>query len=179
MKNKIYLGMFALIVLMFGSCAKDGATGPAGAAGKDGTNGTNGNANVTGSNTVTLNNWVSDYNDGTDFGFHSDATWSGITQVIVDKGVIMVYVSDDNGGWIALPTTESGTGYSATIGFQFSVGSVSIFINGYDDSGSTVAADFNGTVIRVVAIAASNRVDNPNVNLSNYEEVKKAFNLKD
>ena len=39
--------------------------------------------------------------------------------------------------------------------------------------------DFNGTLIRIVAIASSNRMAHPEVDFKNYNEVKKAFDLKD
>ena len=178
MKTQIISGTFAIIVLMFTSCAKDGATGPAGPAGTNGTNGTNGNANVTGSNTVTLNNWTSEYDDGIEFVFSKTITWSGITQAIVDKGAVMVYAGDV-GEWVALPYAETGSDFSTTFVFVFTTGTVTIYAMGYDDSGSPSPSDFDGTVVRIVAIAASNRAANPDVNLNDYNAVKKAFKLKD
>lgn len=154
---------------IFNGCAKDGATGP---AGKDG------NANVTSSNTVTLNNWSSDFDDGTDYTYSSTISWASITQAIKDKGIVMVYADDKAGSWVALPYTDAGTGYSSTLNFYVKVGSVKIEYTGYD-SPSPGTSSLNGTIVRIVAIASSSREAHPNVDLKNYNEVKKVFNLKD
>lgn len=167
-------------MLIFSSCAKDGEMGPAGPAGisgSDGTDGTDGNANVTGSNTVILNNWVEVFNNGTDFFFSSQVNWPGITQDIVNTGAVLAYVDGGGGSWVALPTTTSGNGYTLTLGFQFKVGTVTFYWDGYDNLFPYVASDFNGDVVRIVAITSKNLIINPDVNLNDYYEVKKAFNL--
>lgn len=139
-----------------------------------------GNANITSSTTVTLNNWANDYDDGINYEYSSTVTWASITQDIKDKGIVMVYADDGSGSWQALPYTDAGDDYySASFNFSFKVGSVKVIANGFDDTGSPAPSDFSGLIVRVVAISTASRMANPNVDLKNYNEVKKVFNLKD
>ncbi len=179
--------VFAFTIALTG-CKKDagpkgdkGDKGDAGVNGTNGTNGTNGNANVIASTTFTLNNWTSNFDDGINFNYSASASWAGITQAIVDKGVVVVYFDDGSGGWVALPYSYAEDTYSSTtINFSFSVGMVAVEYTGFDDSGSFGASALNGLLaIRIVAISASNREAYPNVNWSNYNEVKAVLNLKD
>ena len=162
-----------IIVVTFTSCAKDGETGPAGPAG------TNGNANVVASNTVTLNNWISIFDDGTNYLFESTVNWTGITQAIKDNGAVMVYMDDGAGSWYALPYSEDEDTYSLDFNFSFTVGQVVIEVTGWDATLSPNPSDFNGTVVRIVAIAASAKIANPGVDWTDYNQVKTVLNLKD
>jgi len=181
MKKSILSTITVIAVMLTSIFVFDGCKKPKdGINGKDGATGATGNANVTSSNTVTLNNWTEDFNDGVNYSFHSTVSWASITQAIKDKGVVMAYADDGAGGWIALPYTDAGDDYySMTVNFSFKVGSVDIIINGFDDITPYVASDWNGTVVRIVAIASSSRMAHPDVDLKNYNEVKKVFNLKD
>lgn len=136
-----------------------------------------GNANIISSNTVTLNNWISNYDDGINFDFSSIVTWGEITQDIVDKGIVMVYMQSGS-RWIALPFTYSDDTYAGyNFSFAFSVGQIEINVAGYDDSVSPNPSDFNGIVIRAVAMSQETRAAFPDLNLNNYEEVNQVFKL--
>ncbi len=142
--------------------------------------GTYGNANLTSSSTVTLNNWSSDFNDGINYEYSSVINWASITQAVKDNGIVMAYVDDGAGGWLALPYTDAGDSYySYSFNFSFKVGSISIIANGFDDLGAPATTDFNGTIIRIVAISPVTRAANPNLDYKNFNAVKVALHLKD
>jgi hypothetical protein len=179
--KKAFLGFAILAMISLVSCTKPGPEGPQGpagtngtngAAGTNGTNGIDGNANVIGSNTIVVNNWVSISDDGTYFTYNSTLTWASITQAIVDKGVVLVYFQDGL-GWRALPYTATGQQGSITVGYKITVGTVTLICEGYSTLGSPGAAALNGDTYRIVAIPASVAAANPNVNWGNYEEVMK------
>ncbi len=165
MKTLLKKSIVLLLIFTIFSCSKDGATGATGQAGA------NGNANVIGTNTVTTtsSNWTS---------YSSGALWvtninvSGITQSIVDKGIVCVFKSDTNGTWIALPFTIGNQSWFYTFG----VGFVSINTT---NTNITSFANPASQTFRVVIVSASNKIANPNVNWNNYEEVKDVLNLKD
>jgi hypothetical protein len=151
------------------SCSSDGAQGPAGPAGTNGTNGINGNANVISTNPVTVNstNWI---------GSNSNALWyttfsaSGITQQIVDKGIVSVFISDSSGAWSPIPYTFANTSYH----YSFGVG----FINIYTSSVNLTAISNPGIKsFRVVIIPSSVVSSNKNTNWNDYNEVVKILNL--
>ena len=172
MKNKLLPLASLSILLLIASCKKEGPQGP---AGKDG------NANVVSSNTVVLSNWSSVYDDGTDFLYSSTVTWPTITQDVKDRGVVMVYYHDNTTtNWTAVPYSEAGTGYSYSMNLDVAVGAVNISFEGYDNTGSPGASALNGLfTVRLVAIPASARQANPNVNLKDYNAVKQAYHLND
>ena len=166
-KTAKIFGTFALVCgLLFTGCKK-GDTGPAGPAG---TNGTNGNANVV-SSSITSSNWVySSPSWGISF------TYPAITQDIIDKGAVLVYLKVGS-AYNQLPLTiyQSAT-YSSTYEVSTIVGGLTIFAT---DSDLTQPNNPGSKTFKIVVIAASQRMANPNVNYGNYNEVKKAFNLKD
>ena len=172
MKTLKFTGIISAILLMLSitSCKKD----------KYQPVGDYGNANVISSNTVTLNAWSTLSDDGVNFHFESNVLWGEITQEIVDNGAVMVYFKFIGSDWIALPFTISDDNYSSlNMNYYFSVGEVNIQATGFDDLIDYNASDFNGTTVRVVVITQEGRMSHPNVDLSNYEEVKRVFNLKD
>lgn len=156
----ILMGVSALV---FNGCkGKDGAPGAQGPAGVDG------NANVVGSTSVVASNWT--LNSG--ILYSTTLTWTSITQVIVDKGVVMVYESDGSGGWQALPysfISEENT-------FGFDVGFVNIYITQTDGSAPT---NPGSRTYRLVTMTSRAMQTHPNLDLKNYSQVKEAFNLKD
>lgn len=175
MKKTIISILF--VVAAISGCKKE--QGPAGPSGSAGTNGTNGNANVT-SITVITTNWAVINDDGINYWYEKSIAWYGITQDIKDKGMVMVYADDGAGGWIALPYSVSGTDFSNSLNYYINVGSVTIRVTGYDITfGSPGAFAYNGSIFRIVAIASSIRMQNPNVDWNDYQEVKKMFHLED
>jgi hypothetical protein len=166
-------------MMLFASCAKDGKTGPQGATGPqgpagtngtngvNGTNGTNGNANVISTNTVNVTSW-------TQFGTLWTATITavGITQAVVDKGVVMVFLQYGN-QWVSLPDINGINSMS----YDFSLGQVELLNANSDGTLPTIPTNPNPTIFRLVIIPAS--VIIKGVNMNNYHEVKAAYNLKD
>lgn len=169
MKTKIFLPLAIVFAILFTQCTKEGPAGPQGTAGNNGTNGTNGNANVTGSTTVTTNS--ASWTAISTWGFSAIINLGAIDQDIVDKGAVMVYEQLGT-GWLALPYTYGKVSRS----YLFSPGMVKIYIQNTD--GST-ATNPGAITYRIVVISASNRMAHPNVDYTNYEEVKMVFGLKD
>lgn len=166
MKTKtLFTGIVIVTSLAFSGCRKDGPVGP---QGPQGPAGINGNANVLGSTTLSVSssNWIANGNE-----WYDTFILGTITQDIVDKGAVMVY-EQFNTTWVALPYTLGITGRS----FDFYLGGGHIYSANAD---GTASANPGNQTYRFVVISASNRMTHPNVNYKNYEEVKKAFNLKD
>jgi hypothetical protein len=132
---------------------------------------------ITSSNTVTLNNWSSDYDDGTEFIYSSRVSWPEITQNIVNTGLVMVYMSDGAGSWYALPYTDAGSDYSYTTQFGITSGAVDLMLSGYDLLGSPGASSNNGTVVRIVAIDNAGKIANNDLDWKNYNAVAARLGL--
>ena len=162
---KKVLFSFAILAMMFlVSCTKPGPTGPEGPAGTNGTNGingTNGNANVIGTNTVALNsgNWSAIGSN-----FEATITAPAITQAIVDKGAVMVY-EQFGSYWVSLPYTIG----KLSVVYYFTLNTVKIDYV-YNDNSQT--PNPGNKTYRIVAISASAMLAHPNINWTNYEEVK-------
>lgn len=167
MKKRIFkTAVVLLTTIMTISCSSDGAAGPAGA---NGTNGTNGNANVIGTNTLTISSWTS-YSSGSLWG--TSLTAAGITQTIVDKGIVSVFIGDSSGSWTAMPYTLGNASWF----YSFGVGFVNIYKS---NTNLAVIPNPGSQTFRVVIISASNKAANPNTNWNDYEEVKEALHLKE
>ncbi len=167
-KTAKMLSMFALACgLLFTNCAKDGKTGP---AGPQGPAGANGNANVV-SSTITSSNWAY-----TAPSWKISFTYPAITQDIIDKGAVLVYIKVGS-AYNQLPLTiyPSST-YSRTYEVSTYLGGVDIFCT---DSDLTQPTNPGSQNFKVVVIAASGKMANPNLNYDDYNAVKKAFNLQD
>ena len=114
--SAILFVMVSFCVISFSSCKK-GDTGPQGPAGS------NGVANIQ-TTTVTTNSnaWVL---DNTDNSYNYTITVSGITQSVVDKGTVQVFVGDGTGKqWGALPLSYGTVQFN----YSFLVGQVEIEI---------------------------------------------------
>lgn len=151
-----HLKIMAIALLMAAAgCTKEG---PQGEAGKDG------NANVVGTNTVTISNWTAAGN-----GWETTLSAPGITQTIVDKGIVQVFIQYDNQWW-ALPDLN---GINATQ-YGFSVGTVHL-LNADNDG---LATPYPATMtFRIVIIAPSQIAANPNTDWTDYEQVTEALDL--
>ena len=167
----VIAGVALTLGLTLASCAKKGDTGPAGPAG---TNGTNGNANVKSmSMTVVSSSWIY---DATNKVYRATIIDVNITQDIVNTGAVMVYIVS-GGTNLALPVTVyPSTAYSETFSFTFSLNTLVINVQ---DSDLTQPNNPGAYTFKIVKIAASGRMANPNVNYNDYNAVKKAFNLQD
>ena len=166
-----FIMLMGISTAMINGCAKDGATGPAGTAGTagtNGTNGTNGNANVTGSNTISVTS--SDWTLGSPF-YSTSFTSVAITQAIVNNGAVIVYEKLGT-SWQCMPYTSGGEERD----FTFGVGTFKIWVQNTDGSAPT---NPGAQTYRIVAIAASGLIANPNVDFKNYQAVKTTFGLPD
>jgi len=165
LKSTLLLVVIASMFTMF-SCTKEGKQGPAGPAGANGINGNdgiNGNANV--SSATYTGNWI---NQG---GGEWDVTLNipTITSTVLNSGSINTYLSADGGqSWIALPTYANPV--SMLVVYQVSTVGIAAV-------GGTSAP--TATLFKVVIIPSSARIANPNIDYTNYYEVKGAFNLED
>jgi hypothetical protein len=170
--KKSILPFMAGIALMFASCSKENYDD------KYQPIGSYGNASIITSNTITLNNWVEDFNDGINYEYSSQVTWPTLTQSVVNNGIVMAYFQDGT-RWQAIPYSETDdTYYAEHWNFSYTVGGATIAINGFDDSGSGSASDYNGYVLKLVAITNEARAMHPEVDLNNYAEVESVFGLK-
>jgi hypothetical protein len=153
---------FLFITSIF-SCKKEG---PPGKDGKDG------NANVQ-SSTITFSSW--NWDSGNNYEY-SDFTWSAITSSIASNGAVLVYLSTP-AGWAPLPrTVYPTTGYSQSQRFVYNTGTLRIIVQ---DSDLTQPAPLGTWTIKVLAIESNIRKANPDLDWSNYNEVKGRFHLED
>ena len=155
--------LFVVALTLFTSCKKDEVT--------------YGNSDLTTSNTVALNNWSADYDDGINFGFVGVLSWGEITQSVIDNGVVLVYLKGNGGSWYSIPYSLTSNDYSYNFSYSFEVGKVSIYCDGFDNNGSPNPSDFNGNEYKIVVIDKHQIQANPNIDLTNYEDVSNAFKL--
>jgi hypothetical protein len=159
MKNLIKTCIL-ISALLFNSCI--GEQGPQGPAGKDG------NANVQ-SSSLTTSSWSYLSPD-----WYINFTYPAITQDILDKGAVLVYVQSGS-NYFQLPYTFYPTStFSRTYTFRHYLGGLSVYVTDSD----LIQPDNPGLLtFKVVVIASSALAKHPNVDLNNYNEVKKTFEL--
>ena len=175
--KKTFLKTVVILItaIMTFSCSEDGAdgvtgaTGPAGTNGTNGVNGINGNANVIGTNSIIVSSWTS--NASGNF-WYTTLSAVGITQALVDKGIISVFMGDNNGGWFTLPYTNGNISWN----YGFGLGFVNIYKT---NTNFNAMANPGSQTFRVVIISASNKMANPTTNWNDYKQVKKALKLVD
>lgn len=161
--NKLIMGLLLVSITLLNSCKK----------GDDGIDGKDGNANVT-SVTLTATSWAW---DGVNYWRHADFSGVSIlTSDVCSTGAVMVYFTDGSGNYIPLPISLNLT---STVQqhwfFAYLTNKISIF---YENSN---LSDPNPppTSFKLVCIPQKSMMANPNLDLKNYNEVKKVFNLKD
>jgi len=164
MKTNTKTGILIFCLLLIFGCKKEG---PAGKDGKDG------NANVK-SSTVTFSTWNWDSASGYEY---SDFTWPEITSSIVSNGAVLMYLNTTS-GWAPLPRTiHPSATYSQSQRFVYNVGTFKIIVQ---DSDLQPPVPTLGTwTIRILAIESSGLRANPDIDWSNYNEVKVRFNLSE
>ena len=139
-----------------------------------------GNANVT-SSTVTVysKDWYWDNNTS----WRVDIKYEAINADITDYGAVLVYM-EENGTWRQIPFTfyysqvEDGVEYFYSSSLEVSTydEGVSIFWTENDFYSGYQPDDHR---FKIVVIAASSYDARPDVDYSNYEEVKAAYQLAD
>ena len=165
----VTIGLLIAGATTFSNCAKDGAAGPAGKDGLDGKDGEDGYSNVV-SSSIISGNWTF-----LSPSWSQSFTYAAITQDILDNGAVLVYVASGV-NYYQLPYTFYPTSsYSRTYNYVHYLGGLKVYVTDSD-----LNTPQPGTLeFKVVVIEASFLMKNPNVDLKNYEAVKKAFNLKD
>lgn len=167
MKTKnLFLALVAFsTTIAFIGCKKEGA------AGKDGKDG---NANVT-SLTLTTSSWTWDATNKWRY-----SVWTGVTALsseVCSGGAVMVY-QNTTGGYVALPLTINISGtISEHDFFEYNTGNMYIFIENSDLS-DPIAQIPIPTEYKLVCIPPAGMIQHPNVDLRNYNEVCRTFNLK-
>lgn len=177
MKTIKKLSMLLLLssTLINFSCTKEGPAGPQGSPGPTGPRGSDGNANV---KSVTINvasgNWILSGNT-----YYFDSYISEITTDIINSGSVQIFMesTSSTGVWLTMPWIEYiNSSIFSTYNFNHSWGKVRIF---KVDSDITPPSNPGVRKFKVIVISSSARILNPNVDYTNYNEVKKTFNLKD
>jgi hypothetical protein len=157
----IMLGL--LVVTMFlSACKKKEVVGPAGPAG---------NANV---KSLTVSTVAADWTGNGVDGYSITISAPLITADIVATGAVLCYL-EYGGTTYALPYSYMYGSYTRHMLFQYIAGSVTV--TRIDDDGVTSNPGSSLAKIKIVAISSTGLIQNPNVDLSNYEEVKEAFAL--
>lgn len=151
--------MLLAAITIFGGCAKEG---PAGEDGKDG------NANVV-STTITSTDWT--FNDPS---WVLSLNYPAITQNIINSGAVLVYVKVGE-SYNQLPLTfYQSSSYSSSVEVSTFVGGLDLF---WTDSDLIQPIYPGSQTFKIVVIASSGMIQNPNVDYSNYEEVCSTFNI--
>ena len=97
-----------------------------------------------------------------------------INQDIIDNGAVMVYKSNGNGGWIALPyTLPIDATYSSTYSFVIFDGGVTVWKTDTD----LLTLDPGVTTFKVVVLSQHGLIQHPNLDLTDYVSVEKELNL--
>ena len=164
--------MAMVIAIGITSCKKGdkGDTGPTGI---------NGNANVHSQTFLVLSSqWTHNGTSGQQGDSYSNSQlcyW--ITDDIASKGAVLAYTSNDNLSWDQMPFTiplYSGHAYSESYLFEYKLNQITFYIA---DSDFLTLQPSSAMYFKVVCIASSVRMANPNVNWKNYTEVKAALHL--
>ena len=172
MKTKIYLTIVAFAAIsMFSGCAKDGDIGPAGPPGPAGSNG---NANVY-DTTFTFSNWTA----GSSY-YYVTLDYSKITSTVQSDGAVQVFFSNSAGNttWYNLTWIyDASTDYYMTYSTQVGKAVVRWQYDGTGLGSDPTTLFTSNSSFKVVVIPSGMR--RANVDLTKYQELKAAYNLKD
>ena len=174
--KKLTVICMALIALAFMASCR-GPMGPEGPVGPAGPSGNDGNANVKSATiTITTDQWYWD-----ETSWRVDINYQAIDADINDFGAVLVYMNEGV-TWRQLPLTfyyydgDTDEYYSSSLEVSSYQGGVSIFWTESDmwDGYQPDTHDF-----KIVVIAASCYNSRSDIDYSNYEAVKAAFQLAD
>lgn len=177
---KKFLSLFTILIFTFSSCTSDdggmGPQGPQGPPGEPGEDGLIGTVfDVEGDFTAA--------NDYTLFAEYADFT----SVEVFESDVVLVYlrVGEDgtSGGepvyvWRLLPQTYYVDGGTMQYNYDYTFFDLNIFLDADVDLASLGAAFTQDQVFRVAIVPAA-FASNPNVNVSDYNSVMKALDLKE
>jgi hypothetical protein len=165
-----------LLIIVVSSCK--GPAGDAGPKGDAGTKGDTGSANITTTAWVDIKqaNWFQDKDEKTYFSVAVKD--NSITQNVLDKGSVTAYFrySTNTAYVFPLPYVNK----AATFGFvpliEKSVGYVNFYLDFYNDTNVNFDLQVRWVIIPDLTVRTGRSA---NIDWKNYEEVKKALNLKD
>jgi hypothetical protein len=167
LKNTIVI---LLAISILNGCKK-------GEDGKDGADGQNGAANLI-AYTYSISSWL--YSSPA---WYKNLSVPELTPDNINSASVQVYFYSATNTWKALPFTQYNSGAADYLmGFETTINIVKItwIYDSSLSSGSDPNAYFGTTCqFKVVLIPPAMIVSHPDVDLKNYEEVKKAFDLKD
>jgi len=198
--------LFALISILAAGCSKTGsagATGPQGSAGSQGSagpQGPEGNANVqVDTFSLVSSQWL--WNDNyilyTAGGSYTEwftryykATFPGVTQGVLDSGMVMVFMTPDlqnKSQWSPLPYTfDTGDGYSYDFVYVTSPGTVELEFYFAEQSSSATPPTLSTYAIptysfKCVAVTGTiaTAMQKAGIDKGNYAEVSAYLNLSD
>lgn len=154
----------SIAVLMSGCKKEEGPTGPQGPAGPQG------NANVNYEViAVSPGDWAGDGD-----GYQAVKTSTVITQEIFDKGAVLCYFKSGE-YYVPVPLSFAGSGYTSHFYFFYKPNEIT-FITADSDGLTLSPGQIN---FKVVAVASKSLLQQSDVDLNNYEEVKEALHLED
>ncbi|MDR2835958.1 MAG: hypothetical protein LBV69_07180 [Bacteroidales bacterium] len=170
--------VLSMSIIVFSNCE-----GPEGPTGKDGLNGTDGNANVKYQIfTINTAEWNLNHEENSGYGYYYryysvSKPCTGITQDIIDNGLILCYQKYDNIYYqIDMAEKDEPTdNYYVNSGYSVTVGNISFHERIYN-------ANITGQyVYKVVVISATQMASHKNqkVDYKDYNEVKAIFNLSE
>jgi len=91
-----------------------------------------------------------------------------ITQDVLDNGAMMAYMSNGNGGWVALPCTiPMDASYSSTFTPVFTLGGATIWKTDTD----LLTLDPGLSTFKIVVLTQKQLIAHPNLDLTDYESV--------
>jgi hypothetical protein len=127
MKSNSLLTVITLCSILLYSCKGDpgpaGPQGPAGPAGPTGANGATGATGATGTANVIYSNWINVNMTNTTAFWEGTITAPGVTQTIIDRGVVNVYLRNENNLVFQLNYSAPGANY---IHYFLTVGLITI-----------------------------------------------------
>lgn len=189
MKNSRIISVLSLVALLFtgaffigckdgeaGAIGPAGPTGPAGPAGPAGPTGATGPAGPAGQNgnaNVIQLTFGSKVHSGAEISF----TLTGVTQAVLNQSAYFTYVTPGNGYWYSLPgTTVGGTKEYRTYVTSQGSGTPLVYVNRVAGTGSET---FTNTRVVIIPASALSNARKASVDYTNYQEVKKYYNLPD
>ena len=165
---KKILPICTLLVLTFAITGNTGCT-----KGEDGTPGKSGNANVT-ARTFSVSSWASNSSR-----WYAQLSVPELNSSNINSASVQVYWGTVSNNWLALPYTYVTSTTNYFMGYLTTVNLVEVR---WDYNGAGIGSDPNtvfgsAVQIKVVVIPPAAMVANPHLDLKNYQEVAKQFNL--
>ncbi len=168
--KKLYTISFTTILiissLILNSCQKT----------ENGTPGKDGNSNVISKlYTINSSNWL---NNGTRW--YTFLTVSDLTTSNINSAAVQLFFGTTNNNWVAVPYTEIATS-NYFMGFITSPNYIQVTWENNISLGNNPNIFYSITTVnfKVVIIPPTARLSHPNLDLNNYNEIKKAFKLPD